>query len=194
MGKHRRKHHSQIGSLLGLVLIATAVSAAIFVYQRWLHREQRYNQLITEMSEKYGVDKFLIKAVIRRESQFDPYTAGKAGEIGLMQIMPGTGEQWARANGVTNFGRESLWNEKINIEAGTWYLARALHHWEDRDDPVPFALAEYNAGPGNCQRWLPNGQATTADEFRQAITYPSVRHYIDTVLEFRDDYRANGEL
>ena len=181
-----------IGQWLALALVVGSIGSAAFVYLRWRFREQRYNKLIEAVAGQYGVDKFLVKAVIRRESEFDPFVYGRAGEIGLMQVTEGAGREWARATGRKNFGRDSLWDERVNIEAGTWYLARALNRWRDKDDPVPFALAEYNAGFGNVLRWLPNGQATTAAQFQEAITFPGVRRYVDTVTELCAGYQTEG--
>ncbi|MEI6083118.1 MAG: lytic transglycosylase domain-containing protein [Verrucomicrobiota bacterium] len=192
---HRIKSAShRIGNLLAWLLIGVAILAAGTVYTRWRFREQRYNRIIEEVATANSVDKFLIKAVIRRESEFDPDVLGRAGEIGLMQVTEGAGRDWARGTGRKDFTKDLLWNERTNIEAGTWYLARALRRWQGRDDPVPFALAEYNAGLGHCLRWLPNREATTAEEFRNAISFPTVRRYIETVMEYYEYYRANGEL
>ncbi len=190
MSRRKSSRLNRLGNALTLILTIAAIGSAAVVYLRWRWREQRYNPLIAEVAAQYGVDRHLVKAVVRRESEFDPFAYGNAGEIGLMQVMPATGAEWARATGRRNFGRDSLWNERINLEAGTWYLARALNRWRDKDDPVPFALAEYNAGPGRVSRWLPNGASTTADEFRRAIPVPSVRRYVDSVMEYYEIYRA----
>ena len=194
MGHKKKSFHRQIGNIFSLVLVGAALLAAGIVYFRWHYREQRYNQIIEEVATANSVDKFLIKAVVRRESEFDPTVFGRAGEIGLMQVTEGAGRDWARATGRKDFTKKLLWNERTNIEAGTWYLARALRRWQGRDNPVPFALAEYNAGLGHCLRWLPNGETTTAEEFRHAISFPTVRRYIETVMEFCEYYRVNGEL
>jgi soluble lytic murein transglycosylase len=180
--------------LLALGLVLAAGGSATTVYLRWLYREQRFNALIEQAAARHGVDKFLLKAVIRHESGFDPFAYGRAGEIGLMQVTVEAGLDWARATGRRDFGRDLLWDPRINIEAGTWYLARALRRWQDMDDPVPFALAEYNAGLGNVQRWLPRGRQTSAAEFLEAITIPSVRAYILSVSSYYKDYRATGRL
>ena len=183
-----------VGRLLVLTLTLGALGSIGVVYVRWLYREQRYNTLIEETATKYGVDKFLIKAVIHHESEFDPYAYGRAGEIGLMQVTPSAGWDWARATGRRDFGRDLLWDARANIEAGTWYLVRALRRQQDKDNPIPFALAEYNAGLGNVQRWLPRGSGTTAEEFMQAITYPTVRGYIASVMDYWEQYKAAGKL
>lgn len=194
MARRKSSRLTRLGRSLALLLVVAAIGSAAVVYLRWRFREQRYNQLIETVAAQYGVDKFLVKAVIRRESQFDPFVYGRAGEIGLMQVTEGAGREWARATGRKDFGRDLLWNERANIEAGTWYLARALNRWRNKDDRIPFALAEYNAGFGNVLRWLPSGQATTAAQLREAITIASARRYVDTVLEFYDSYRADGEF
>lgn len=176
----------QTGNWLATGLVATAIVAVAFVYVRWRYREQRWNALIEQIAPRYGVDKFLVKAVMRQESGFDPLVVSSKGAIGLMQVMEATGADWARATGQRGFSSAALGIPQYNIEAGTWYLARALDYWRKQGaaDPLAFALAEYNAGRGNAQRWWAQGQ----------ITHAGVRHYIRRVLEFYEYYRARGEL
>ena len=190
----KRKRHV-IGQWLALALVVGSIGSAAFVYLRWRFREQRYNKLIETVAGQYGVDKFLVKAVVRRESEFDPFVYGSHGEIGLMQVTEGAGWDWAGAVKRRNFGRDALWDARVNIEAGTWYLARALGRWSDKepDERIPFALAEYNAGFGNVLRWLPRGHETTATEFIDAISYPTVRGYVTEVVENYQMYKARGQ-
>lgn len=192
MARRSTRHLRRLSRWLavGLLLLVAGVVAA--VYLRWHYREQRWNALIEQIAPIYGVDKFLVKAVMRQESGFDPFALSPKGAIGLMQVMPATGGDWARAAGYRGFSRESLWQPRINIHAGTWYLARALSYWQTQgvDDPVPFALAEYNAGRANALRW----RAPTAAQFVANITNPAVRHYIQRVQEFHQHYRARGTL
>ncbi len=190
MSRRAKDRMTRTGRWLALSLILGAVGSAAFVYLRWVYREHRYDKLIAEIATKYGVDKALVKAVIRRESKFDPFVYGRAGEIGLMQVTAPAGEEWARAVGRRDFGKDLLWSERVNIEAGTWYLARGLRRWQGMDDPIPFALAEYNAGLGRVRQWLPRGGQTTAREFMDTIGIASVRAYIGAVTEYYEHYRA----
>jgi soluble lytic murein transglycosylase len=187
---------ARLGDWISLALILGAVGAALFVYLRWQMREQRYNKLILEISVQYKVDPFLIKAVMRKESSFDPFAKSSKGAIGLMQIMPGTGMDWARAKKLPNFSPAGIWNERNNIEAGAWYLRRAMNYWESQGitNSTAFALAEYNAGRGNVLRWLPRGMSTTPEEMIEAITIPGVRNYVERVLEYQEMYQAAGRL
>jgi soluble lytic murein transglycosylase len=179
----------RIGNLLALALSLVAFGAPTFIYVRWLVREYRYTKIIEQVAPRYGVDKFLLKAIMRQESGFDPFARSKTGAVGLMQVMPGT----ARLMGVPE---AQLWNERTNIEAGAWLLAHALAYWRTQplDDPVPFALAEYNAGRGTVLRWAPQGQRQTAAQFLAKLPNPGVRKYIERVLRYQGDYQAAGSL
>jgi soluble lytic murein transglycosylase len=194
--RKKAKILTRIGDFLALALVLGAVGSAAMIYFRWQFREQRFNKIIEEIAAQNGVEPFLVKAVIRRESKFDPDAYGRAGEIGLMQVTEAAGWDWASATGRRDFGGGMLWNPRVNIEAGTWYLARALGRWSDKDpdERIPFALAEYNAGFGNVLRWVPHGHETTAAEFMDAISYPTVRGYVNEVLDNYQMYKARGEL
>ncbi|MGD0016798.1 MAG: transglycosylase SLT domain-containing protein [Verrucomicrobiia bacterium] len=178
---------TRIGNWLALALVLGAIGLAAFVYVRWLYRERICTKLIAEIAPEYGVDEFLVKAVVRQESNFDPFAYSSKGAIGLMQVMPGTGQEWALTTGQEDFVKDSLWTPRVNVKVGTWYLARSLAYWRAQgvDDPVPFALAEYNAGPGMAQRW----RAATAAEFIKNISYPGVRRYIERVTGYCEDYK-----
>ena len=196
MSRRGSKALTRIGNWLALVLVLAAIGSTALVYWRWKYREQRFNKLIEEVATQNGMDPFLVKAVIRRESKFDPFAYGSHGEIGLMQVTEAAGWDWARAVREHGFGRDELWDPRINIEAGSWYLARALNRWADKEpeERMAFALAEYNSGFGNVLRWLPKGHATTAAEFIEAISYPTVHDYVAEVLENYQMYKARGEI
>jgi soluble lytic murein transglycosylase len=68
----------------------------------------------------------LVKAVVWRESRFDPRKCGSAGERGLMQVSEKAADEWARENKIDTFRAEQLFDPKTNLEAGTWYLCRAF--------------------------------------------------------------------
>ena len=161
--------------MLGLLALPL-LWAFRFEIQAW-----RYRDVILPAASRYGVPAPLIAAVIWQETRFHPYVAGKAGELGLMQVLPASGQEWARAERVTPFNRIDLLDPGTNVLAGTWYLHRAMQRWADSRDPLPRALAEYNAGRSNALRWerALRGQDTP---FASAIGYPSTQRYVSNIV------------
>ena len=115
------------------------------------------------------IDSRLVFALIWQESHFDPRRQGGAGEIGLMQVTSDAFWEWAKSQKGARPEKSHLFNTETNMLVGTW---------AKQDDPVPYALAEYNAGLSNARRWaaLPGGN--TATGFVAAVTYPTTRRYI----------------
>ncbi len=101
----------------------------------------KYSSEINKAASKYGVDPNLIAAIIQVESNFNPNASSSAGAQGLMQLMPAT----ARSLGVTN-----SYNVEQNIMGGTKYIAQQLKAFNNN---LELALAAYNAGPGNVQKY-----------------------------------------
>jgi soluble lytic murein transglycosylase len=142
--------------LAGLLLI----DGIIFFWWYTQKQENRHNWRILAAARRYGVDPALIKAVVWQESRFDASARGKAGEIGLMQIRELAALEWAEAEKIHPFSHEHLLDPKTNVLAGTWYLGKLLRRYEDTDNPLPYALADYNAGRRNVLRWN-DGKAET---------------------------------
>ena len=185
-------------------LLATAASAfyltsqsgdSIYTFREWISpaRFQQYDPLIRSVAAMHHLDPMLVKAVVWRESRFDAHKFGSAGERGLMQVTWKAVQEWASENRVENFRIDELFDPKTNLEAGTWYLRRAVEHWANQADPIPFALAEYNAGASRAQRWAGSGNiAIPADTFRANIDFPGTRKYVDSVLARLRFYQRRG--
>lgn len=160
-------------------------------------RYRRYDGMIVEAGKRYGVNPSLIKAIVWRESRFQPDMLGSKGERGLMQITGGAATDWARAEKIETFVPVDLLDPKTNIEAGTWYLANALRHWADKDDPVPFALAEYNAGRARVKRWEKDsglGGGFGSEELRATMDFPTTKAYIHSIVARFGDFERTGEF
>lgn len=160
-----------------VLLIAIAMIGYEFV------RENRFAPLIKAYSHAYDLDPLLIKAVIKKESNFNPQAKGKKGEIGLMQITPTVGREFAQEKDLESFKVADLWEPALNIHVGCWYLAKGMARYESFTRSVPFALSFYNAGGSNTDRWLDmTSSRGNAREFMRTITYPGTRDYVRSIL------------
>ena len=189
------------------VLLALAAGAAylafrsgdpVYSFYEWMSpaRFHQYDSLIRSVANAYRVDPMLVKAVAWRESRFDWKKHGSHGERGLMQVSEKAADEWARENKIDNFRADQLFDPKTNLQAGTWYLRRALEHWKHQTDPLPFALAEYNAGASRAQRWTGGNEVADVPvkKFLQNIDFPRTRKYIDSIIERYGFYQQRGRM
>lgn len=183
----------------GWVVLAVKSGDPAYTLYEWVSpaRFRHYDNLIRSVATEHQLDPMLVKSVVWQESRFDPLKYGSAGERGLMQVSEGAAAEWARENKVENFRVEDLFDAKTNLSAGTWYLHRAIEHWQSQADPLPFALAEYNAGASRSQRWAGgNGTSTpmSARDFINNIDFPGTRKYVDSVMERYQFYQKRGGM
>jgi soluble lytic murein transglycosylase len=178
-----------IGYLFFILLFLALAGGAGYLY--WKSQQPQrsiYDRLIANVAHNEGVDPFLIRALIWRESRFDPLTHGGADEHGLMQVRPDVGEMWAKANKVEDFTSDKLYDPETNIRVGTWYLNKSLKRWSQTDDPITFALAEYNAGHSNALKWVDPLAPQSHSAFFDRITFPTTRHYVEVILAKREQF------
>ncbi len=170
----------KVGKVVFAALVISAMLLGAYSFYR-IQQRQQYGILIEAAAEEYGVDPALVAAVAWRESKFRAHAVGGVGELGLMQVSPVVGQEWAAQHHQETFDPEQLLDPSVNLRAGTWYLARAIEHWSDRPDPLPYALAQYNAGRTHALRWA-RADGSDAAQFVQNVSYPSTRAYIRDVL------------
>jgi peptidoglycan lytic transglycosylase len=139
----------------------------------------RHEDIIRQQAREKNVDAALIAAVIYSESKFSDSTSS-AGARGLMQITPETAKDVERHSGGTTFRLGDLSDPEINIRYGTYRLRELLDRY---DGDVVAALAAYNAGPTNVDRW--GGSELSIEE----IPFPETRAYVENVLDKQRAYR-----
>ena len=167
-----------------------ALGGTLSFLQTWrTYKEHSQDKHIVAAARKYGVDGALIKAVVWRESRFNPRAKGAAGEIGLMQIRAEAAKEWAKAEGIMFFMHPQLFDPAKNTQAGTWYLRKLLRRYAHTDNPVPYALADYNAGRTHVLRWNKGAASTNSELFIRQITFPMTRNYIQAVVARQQHYQ-----
>lgn len=142
--------------------------------------------LVEREAQRRGIDPLLVWAVMREESRFKPAVESAVGALGLLQIMPATGQMLARRHGVLYLGADDLVKPEANIILGTAYIADLLREYDGR---LHFAVAAYNAGPAAVDRWRAGGVADI-DVWAENIPYAETRNYVRKVLRSYVRYRA----
>ena len=170
------------------------IAANLVAWRLWRSRRaHEFDPAFQEAARRYAISPALVKAVAWHESRCDPGARGRAGEIGLMQLMEDAALEWATASRATGFVHEHAFDPVTNTLAGAYYLSKLLRRYTNTDDPLPYALADYNAGRGNVLRWMQGPAATNSTEFRRAITFPATRAYIDAVTGRYHEYLGTPE-
>ena len=170
--------------MVWLVLVTILVGAGGWVAYYWRDYQKRsliFDPVIAAAAQRNGIDPLLVKAVIWQESRFNKEARGAAGEIGLMQVIPGESgavRDWAIAHRQKLPCKGVVFLPEMNIEIGSWYLARALYRWRDYKDALALALCEYNAGITKAKAWRP---ADVDGDMLERIGYPSTRAYVAAI-------------
>jgi soluble lytic murein transglycosylase len=167
-----------------------AASASIgsipLAYWRILFPEPYWDTIKAE-SAKNNLDPYLVAALIRQESEFNPSVISYANAWGLMQLLPSVGRQMAREEGMTNFQSFQLLDPETNIKLGTRYLRQMLDHLGG----VPeYALAAYNAGENRVVDWQSAGPYQGMDEFVESIPFTQTREYVQAILRNIETYKS----
>src|SRR5439155_17072977 len=185
-GRVRRRRHGAadcVKRVLVLVLLAGGLLASFAVLQTsrpgWWDRlwyPLRYEQIVRGHAHNYDLDPALLAAVIYQESKFKANARSKSGAIGLMQLLPDTAKGIALHTGGSRFRVNDLYDPEINVRYGSWYLEHLIQKYGDERA----ALAAYNAGQDNVDRWRAAGTG---------IKFSETRAYVDRVEELKKIYR-----
>jgi soluble lytic murein transglycosylase len=184
----RRRLAAGAGATL---LVAVAI---VLVWPQFHHAVReitlplRHEDIIRQQARDKDLDPALIAAVIYAESHFRDGQTSAAGAQGLMQITPATARYIARKSGGTQFVVDDLATPQVNIAYGAYYLRYLLRRY---DGNIDFALAAYNAGEGNVDRWIAAAQARNRALTITAIPYSETRAYVGRVLTVRGQYRRS---
>lgn len=152
-----------------------------------LYYPPAYLDVVAKASTRHGVDPFLVLALMRQESSFDRKSLSSAGAIGLMQLMPRTGEKvFKKVYNAGTFSKAMLYDAELNIELGVSHLSELI---QENGGNIVDVLAGYNAGTGKAADWKKRFQEYTGEEFIEMISYGETRNYIKKVLRNYYNYR-----
>src|SRR5205085_8429897 len=176
--------------IVSLIILALCATGLYFFNQYWIHR---YDQLIARQASIYRLDPLFVWSIIYEETYFRPWKTGDAGEIGLMQVTPTVGREWAAETGMREFERAMardpasvLRDPERNIQIGCWYLEKLAKEYRDLPGADARTLAAYNAGPSRAAEWghtEQNQPPLSAEQFIARIDFPTTRTYVTRILE-----------
>lgn len=170
-------------------LVQTTIAGELWDSLDWRF-PQAYHDSFQHWGRLTGVDPYLLMAITRRESAYNPNALSPAGARGLMQLMPGTASQVSRELGISDPGPYGVLDPELNIRLGSTYLRDKLQRYQGNRLA---AAAAYNAGPGRVDQWLGDG-VEAFDLFVESIPYRETRDYVQAVLSYRVIFEslANG--
>lgn len=146
-----------------------------------------FDRFVTNYARQYSYSPSMLWAIMREESTFRPEVVSPVGAIGLLQIMPYTGEEIATGLGMKGFTPDRLFDPEINIGFSAWYVRKLMEKYGGNE---ALAIASYNAGPEAVDRWLKARGDLALDEFVEEIPYTETRRYVKRVLMSYGIYEA----
>lgn len=184
--KRKQKAQRKLWIILMAVVLAIAVSFGIFLVAQRVSYPLKYQDQIEQMARKYDLEPSLIFGVIHTESRMNPQAVSPVGAVGLMQIMPDTGQWIAQKLNWEDFEEEQLKMPEKNLELGCWYLRYLLDRF---DADINAVLAGYNAGLNRVAQWLQNEAYTTNGKLT-TIPNKDAEQYVERVLHAKEKYQS----
>jgi soluble lytic murein transglycosylase len=146
-----------------------------------------YRELVRREAQEWGIDPLLMAAIIRQESAFKADVVSPAGAVGLMQVMPPTGQQLARRHGPDPFTDETLARPEVNLHLGAAFFVDMSRRY---DHDLPLVLSAYNAGPTRATAWRRFPEASDPLRFTESIPFDETRGYVKSVRRNLGLYRV----
>jgi soluble lytic murein transglycosylase len=140
---------------------------------------------LKKFSSSNALDPYLVAALIRQESEFNPGAVSRANAVGLMQLLPKVGKSVAKQEKLKHFSTTQLFAPGINLQLGTRYFRGMV----DKFGSFEYALAAYNAGAERVQDWQGQGKFRDAQEFVESIPFTETREYVQAILRNANVYR-----
>ena len=150
-----------------------------------LSYKREYSEYVTKYSQQYNVDENLVYALIKAESNFKADAVSNKGAQGLMQLMFSTAKDVAKKSGI-ELTEENILDPEININIGTKYLATLLEKYKC----VEVAIAAYNAGSGNIDKWISNGTIKADGSDIENIPFKETNTYVRKIMKAFKIYAA----
>ena len=192
MNKKNKKTRKKVNILFRILLISITIVMIVLsskafnkIVKKKLYKKE-YTEYVSKYAEEYNVDENLIYALIKAESNFNAKAVSHQNAKGLMQLMQSTAQDLANRSQI-ELTKDNILDPDININLGTQYIASLLNKY----DSIEVALAAYNAGSGNVDKWIKNGTIKSDGSDIENIPYKETNTYVRKIMR---DYKIYNEL
>ena len=170
--------------IIWLIVLILLLAEGKSVIKKYIY-PQKYHSLVKQYSAQYDLDPYLVLAVIKTESNFNENVESNEGAKGLMQIMDSTAKEIAKKNNI-ELTDENILDPEINIEIGTIYLSQLIEKYNS----VELAIAAYNAGHGNVDKWISQDTLKEDGTDAENIPFKETNMYVRKVMRDWKIYKS----
>ena len=168
-----------------IIIVTLFLSSFAIVSYGTLSRPVKYVDEVMEFSEKYDLDPLLVLSIIKVESNFREEAKSHMNAYGLMQVIPETAEWISERLEIEIDIPDDLYEPRMNIQMGSYYLSYLLNHFSDQD----VAIAAYNGGIGNVKSWLLDEKYSKDQRTLEYIPIDEARYYVKKVNSQYEIYK-----
>jgi len=175
----RRIRHVLIVAIAMLLIVLIIENAAKSMFPL------KYKDMVFKYAMEFEIDPYLVFAIMKAESSFNPKAVSRKGAVGLMQIAETTGEWGAKCLNLDNYSTDDLYDPDLNIRIGCWYLNRLMKEF---DNELELVIAAYNGGSGNVNEWLKNRDYSSSGNRLDKIPFKETERYLKRVKNYHAIY------
>lgn len=147
---------------------------------------QKFSEYVFEYADRSGIDPYLVFAIIKAESSFNPDAISPKNARGLMQISKITGEWGADSLGIKQFTVESLFDPDVNVSIGCWYIGRLMKEYKN---DMELVITAYNCGSGNVNEWLKDKNYSISGSKLDRIPFEETDRFLKRVKNYHTIYK-----
>ncbi|MGL5151321.1 MAG: lytic transglycosylase domain-containing protein [Clostridium sp.] len=162
--------------IIGLIVIIAIIVFGEMITKSYVF-PYKHKEFVDKYSKENDINPLLVLSVMKTESKFKPEARSNKNAVGLMQITESTGEWIASQMKIQGYTKESLYDEETNIKMGCWYLKNLKDEFGTWDE----AIAAYNAGRGNVNKWLKDEKYSKDKKTLDYIPFGETKKYVDKV-------------
>jgi len=183
-GNHKRKYRYILFFIIAVILIIAVIDNSTTILK--MNYPMKYSEYVFKYSEVYNLDPYLIFAIIKAESSFNPKARSVRDARGLMQITEKTAKWGAESIKIEGFELEDLYDPETNIRIGCWYMRQLLNEFGNDTD---LAITAYNGGSGNVKMWLDNEKYSKSGTRLDVIPFKETDRFLKRVKRYYHVYK-----